>query len=504
MKWSVVTGTAKPAANDLLVLGITRTSDGSSLKPWRTLDKELVSVVKAVCAADLFTAKSRTTHSLVVGKRRVMLLGLGEMDDLDLNGLRFALAKAATAARGLKADACHLFLPWAELKDFNAESVARACVEGAEMALFDFGSAKVKTASKDKLLPRSWKITPPQGQATAIREGLKSGEAYTAGSLLARDLVNQPANILTPAKLVAAARSVARREGLKIQVHGEAWLRQNGYGGVLGVGQGSRQESRLIIMEYKPSRLPKDAPSVTLVGKGVTFDTGGISLKPSPKMHEMKGDMGGAAASIGAILTIARLQIKAHVKVIVPTVENMPDGNAIRPGDVLTMASGKTVEVLNTDAEGRLILADALYLGARDKPDFMIDTATLTGSCAIALGEQFAGLFGNHKPLSDVIYRAGGDTFERVWHMPLLEDHHKELESDVADIKNIGGRYAGASSAAAFLEEFVPDGQNWAHLDIAGPGWTDSPQLPGAKGASGYGARLLARTVEILADRQDG
>jgi leucyl aminopeptidase len=503
MKWTVVAGAAQMNPNDLLVLGMTRKKGVPSLGPWRDLDKTLGGALKAAVKADLFQAKAKETQSLLCGRTRVLMLGLGDHDELDLNGLRFAAAAAATVARGLKAVNCRLDLPWAELKAFKTGAVARVCVEGAEMALFDFGSSKVKTVTKDKPLPRSWKLSPPPADAAEFRRGLKSGEAYAAGSLLARDLVNRPANVLTPAKMVAEARALARKDGLKIQVHGEAWLRKNGYGGVLGVGQGSRMESRLIVLDYKPRGLPASAPSIFLVGKGVTFDTGGISLKPSPKMHEMKGDMGGAAASIGAALIIARLQMKAHVRVIVPVVENMPDGNAIRPGDVLNMASGKTVEVLNTDAEGRLILADALYMGGRDKPDYMIDTATLTGSCAIALGDHFAGLFGNNKPLADVIYQAGGDTFERVWHMPLLEDHHKELESDVADIKNIGGRNGGASSAAAFLEEFVPDGQPWAHLDIAGPGWTETAQLPGAKGASGYGARLLARTVEILAGRKD-
>jgi leucyl aminopeptidase len=234
------------------------------------------------------------------------------------------------------------------------------------------------------------------------------------------------------------------------------------------------------------------------VGKGVTFDSGGISIKPATNMDQMKADMAGAAAVLGAALTVARLGLPVQLSVVIPATENLPDGKALKPGDVLTTASGKTVEVVNTDAEGRLILADALHYACQQEPTYLIDAATLTGACAQALGTHFAGLLSNSAELIEVLNQAGGETFERVWHLPLTEEHHKSMESRVADIKNLGPREGGALTAAAFLAAFVDPEIPWAHLDIAGPVWTDSAGPLGPKGATGFGARLLARAVEIL------
>jgi leucyl aminopeptidase len=268
------------------------------------------------------------------------------------------------------------------------------------------------------------------------------------------------------------------------------------------VGQGSRQEPRLIALEYRPpAAAGRKVPKIALVGKGITFDTGGISLKPGLGMDLMKTDMGGAAAVLGAGLIAARLKLPVHLTVIVPTAENMPDGLAIRPADVLTMASGKTVEVLNTDAEGRLILADALWYAARGKPDYIIDAATLTGACVVALGHLFAGLMSTSSELIDALKQAGGETFERVWHLPLVDEHREEVEGTISDLKNLGaGREGGALSAAGFLAHFVDDATPWAHLDIAGTAWQNNGGATGPKGATGFGARLMARAVQILAD----
>jgi leucyl aminopeptidase len=268
-------------------------------------------------------------------------------------------------------------------------------------------------------------------------------------------------------------------------------------GGILGVSRGSREEPRLVVLESRSA--PRRAPRVALVGKGVTFDAGGISLKPPAKMDVMKSDMAGAAAVLGAALTIARLRLPVRLQVVVPAVENLPDGRAIKPADVLTMASGQTVEILNTDAEGRLILADALHYVVGKKPDFIVDIATLTGACQLALGRHFAGLMGHSGELSDVLVQAGGETFERVWPLPLVEEHRKAMEGTVADLKNLGPREGGAMTAAAFLSHFVPDEVAWAHLDIAGTAWAESAETLGPKGGTGFGARLLARTVQILA-----
>lgn len=501
MRWS--TGTVKPsqARVDLLVVGIASRDDRPELKPWRELDRA-VGGLAGLADGKVFGGQDGRLHLLPGGGaagKWVLALGLGKADDLSPQSLRKALASASQHARALGARSCALALPWAALKDLTTEAVGRCCVEGAELALFRTGTEKVKTGRDDKPAPRTWKILAANAKAAAeLRRGLASGDAYAAGCLFARDLVNRPPNKLTPGALANAARAMARREGLSCTVMGEPRLRKLGMGGILGVGQGSRQPSRLIVLEMKPRRARVKLPLMALVGKGVTFDTGGISIKPSSNMHEMKGDMGGAAAVLGAALIVARLALPVRLLVVVPTVENMPDGDAIRPGDVLSMASGKTVEVLNTDAEGRLILADALHHAGRSKPDWMIDAATLTGACAVALGHEFAGLFTNDARLGDALQRAGGDTFERVWPLPVVDEHHKEIESPVADIQNIGGRFAGASSAAAFLEEFVDEKTAWAHLDIAGPAWSAAAGPLGPKGPTGFGARLIARAVESL------
>jgi len=502
MRWS--TGTVKPsqARVDLLVVGVESRDDRPELKTWRELDKA-VGGLAGLADGKVFAGQDGKLHLLPGGGAAacwVLALGLGKADDISPQSLRKALAVASRRARGLGARSCALALPWQALKALTPEAVARCCVEGAELAMFRTGTEKVKTGKDRKPAPRGWKIlVPDAGTARELRRGLAAGAAYAAGCLFARDLVNRPPNKLTPSALAGAARAMARREGLSCTVLGEPRLRKLGMGGVLGVGRGSRQPSKLIVLEMKPRRARGKLPLMALVGKGVTFDTGGISIKPSPNMHEMKGDMGGAAAVLGAALIVARLNLPVRLLVVVPAVENMPDGDAIRPGDVLSMASGKTVEVLNTDAEGRLILADALHYAGRRKPDWMIDAATLTGACAIALGHEFAGLFTNDARLGDALQQAGGDTFERVWPLPVIEEHHKEIESPIADIQNIGGRFGGASSAAAFLEEFVDEKTAWAHLDIAGPAWTAAASALAPKGPTGFGARLIARAVESLA-----
>jgi leucyl aminopeptidase len=308
--------------------------------------------------------------------------------------------------------------------------------------------------------------------------------------------VNLPPNKLTPAKLAEEARKVATAAGCRCTVLGPRELARKRMGGILGVGQGSQHPPRLIVIESK--RAPRGAPTIALVGKGVTFDSGGISLKPPAKMELMKSDMAGAAAVLGAVLTLSRLATPVRLIAVIPAAENMPGGRAIRPSDVLTMASGTTVEVVNTDAEGRLLLADALHLACGRKPDWVIDIATLTGSCVVALGQEFAGLLGTSGRLIEVLEQAGGETFERVWPLPMVAAHREELKSIAADLKNVGGREGGALTAAAFLASFVPDDLAWVHLDIAGTAWTDKAGPLGPKGGTGFGARLLARAVEIL------
>ncbi|PJA73302.1 leucyl aminopeptidase [bacterium CG_4_9_14_3_um_filter_65_15] len=426
-----------------------------------------------------------------------LLVGMGKAADVGLQEIRKVAAAAAKQARTMQAVKVAVVTGALAPAGFDAAAVARSWHEGAEMALSPTG--ELKTSKEKPAPPRSWILLAAAGEASALRAGLKEGQALTAGCLFARDLVNLPPNLLTPAALATRTRGMARREGLRCKVLGVPELKKLKMGGLLGVGQGSVYPPRLIVVDYKGSRAAK-APTIALVGKGVTFDSGGISLKPSAAMDEMKSDMAGAAGVLGAVLAIARMKLPVNVQVVVPTAENMPDGNAIKPADVLTMASGKTVEVLNTDAEGRLILADALWYAGRGKPDYLLDMATLTGACVVALGKHFAGIMGNSAELTDILKQAGGETFERVWPLPLVDEHKEQMKGTWADLQNIGGgREGGALTAAAFLAAFVDDKTAWTHLDIAGPAYSSKGDGICPAGGTGFGARLLARTVQLLA-----
>jgi len=498
MRWTIARTAAEATPCDVLVVACLQMDGRPDRQGWSALDKAAGGALTVLAGTEVFNAAAESMHIASGGRSKapwLIFLGLGKVDDLTQEVLRRSVAMAIKQARTLHAGRVGLALPWRGMSDLAQDAVARSCAEGGELGLFVASTHKSDRRKAD-VDPREVKVCAVGADVAAVRDGLTQGFDLAAGCLQARTLVNMPPNELTPARLASEARRISRQEGYLCSVHGEAWMKKQGMGGILGVGQGSRKESKLIVMERKPGGRGK-VPTIALVGKGVTFDTGGISLKPGSNMHEMKGDMGGSAAVLGAAMILARRNVRARLLVIVPTVENMPDGNALRPGDVLVMASGKTVEVLNTDAEGRLILADALHHAKTLGADVIIDAATLTGACVVALGEHFAGLFSNDGPLSAAIDAAGGDVFERVWPMPVIEEHHKLMESPIADLKNIGGgRWAGASTAAAFLEEFVDEDTPWAHLDIAGPSWTDSGSSLGPKGASGFGARLIARAVE--------
>ncbi|MBK7769907.1 MAG: leucyl aminopeptidase [bacterium] len=458
----------------------------------------------ASLAATGFTAKAESLLLLPRGDSGwALLVGLGPAAKVGLETVRRAAGRAAARAAEMKAARVHVVLPAAGALAFDDIALARCWAEGAELALSPVGvlkSGKGRAAAAPT--PARMTLAAARGRHRALQAGLAEATAYAAGCLLARELVNQPPNLLTPLALAGRARAVARREGLTCRVLGPARLRQLRMGGLLGVGQGSANPPQLIELHWRlPGRRKSPLPKVALVGKGITFDTGGISLKPAAGMELMKTDMGGAAAVLGAALIAARLRLPLDLTVIIPTAENMPDGRAARPSDIVTMASGKTVEILNTDAEGRLILADALWYAARGKPDHIIDAATLTGACVVALGNHFAGLMGNSAELMDTLSQAGGETFERVWQLPVVDEHREEMAGTLSDLKNIGdGRDAGALTAAAFLSHFVDDETPWAHLDIAGVAWTARATATCPRGATGFGARLIARALQILVD----
>ena len=337
-------------------------------------------------------------------------------------------------------------------------------------------------------------IATPDNKAAAAQ--FDEGDAVGRGVCFARDLVSEPANIIYPETMAERCKELSKL-GVKVEVLGEAEMEKLGMGSLLCVGQGSRRESKLIIMRWQGSSDKKQAP-VAFVGKGVTFDTGGISLKPSGKMHEMKYDMGGSAAVIGTLYALAARKANINAVGVVGAVENMPDGNATRPGDVVTSMSGQTIEVLNTDAEGRLVLADALwYTQEKFKPRFVINLATLTGAIVVALGSSRAGLFSNDDTLAEQLFNAGKESGEPLWRLPMGSVYDKQIDSDIADMQNIGAdREAGSITAAQFLKRVIKEGTPWAHLDIAGMAWADKDKPIVSKGASGFGVHLLNQLVK--------
>ncbi|MEK7870644.1 MAG: leucyl aminopeptidase, partial [Nitrospirota bacterium] len=333
-------------------------------------------------------------------------------------------------------------------------------------------------------------------EVKSIAEGIRRGVATAEAAVLVRDLCNHPSNVMTPSRIASEAKAIAKEESLTLKILERKDIEKLGMGALLGVAQGSHEPPKFIILEYKGSK-KKDERPVVLVGKTITFDTGGISLKPAENMEHMKADMTGGAEVLASIRAAARLKLPLHLISILPVAENMPGGRAMKPGDVVTTLSGKTVEVQNTDAEGRLILADALAYATRYKPAALIDIATLTGACVVALGQFAIGMFGTDTGVKESVRKAGLRAGERVWEMPLWDEYFEQLRSDVADMRNIGGRGGGMITAALFLSKFVGDCP-WVHLDIASTDWSERERAYVPKGPSGIGTRLL---IQYLIDR---
>ncbi len=423
---------------------------------------------------------------------RLMLLGLGEPEKFSLDRWRGAVAKAAQACRGLRARQIGLSLELSGPAHIPMSDLGGAATEGALLGLYRFATYKGKRADDDpdpeELVLLSGSPRAKAGVDRSVAEARIIAEAVC----WVRDLVSEPSNRLTPTLLAQKAADMARAWGIRYRILDEGDIKALGMGGLLGVASGSKEPPRLILLEY--SVKDRKAPKVALVGKGITFDSGGISLKPADKMDLMKYDMAGGAAALGTMQAAARLKLPTNLVAVIPATENLPSGSAYKPGDVLTTMSGQTVEVTNTDAEGRLILADALTHALRYKPDLIIDLATLTGACVIALGDQVAGIMGNDRGVMEELRTAGERSGEEVWPLPLKEEYEEYLKSDIADVKNAGGRDAGAIQGGLFLKRFVKD-TPWVHIDIAGPVWTDKDRPYRPKGATGYGVRLL---VEFL------
>ncbi len=457
-------------------------------KAAESFDKASGGVLSQALSSARFTGKNGQILSLVMPEacdaRRVILLGGGAREKRD----RLTCEEIGGAL--VKAEAKSGYKKLAVYTDTAEEAAYIAC--GLKLAAYRFDTYFTKQKPEDlPSLEQAILICPDTAQAKDMFEGLG---AAIDGTYFARDLMNEPPNILYPATFAHRLKAL-EAYGVEVEVLGEEDMHKLGMGSLLGVGQGSAKESKLVIMRWKGG--PKTSKPVALVGKGVCFDTGGISIKPSSGMEDMRGDMGGAAAVSGTLLSLAKRKAKANVVGLVGLVENMPDGNSIRPGDILTSASGQTIEVQNTDAEGRLVLADVLWYAQKyEKPSAIVDLATLTGAVVVALGHYHAGLFSESDELAAALSKAGETTGERVWRLPLAREYDRLLKSKFADMRNIGGRTAGSITAAQFLKRFVDEGMPWVHLDIAGVAWVEGEKKStDPSWASGYGPRLLDKWI---------
>ncbi len=423
--------------------------------------------------------------------KRLLLVGLGKPEGLTAEVARSVSGLAARRARELELASfdCEMF----GVRELGAAEAAQAVAEGIGLGLYEF--TRLKSDPKLSKLQDASLYLPAGADRAAAEAGLCAARAMIAGVSLTRDLVNLPSNIATPAYLAEQAAEMAAQTGLTCKVLEEADMQALGMGALLAVAQGSSEPAKLIVLEHNAGR--NDLDTVVLVGKGITFDSGGISIKPGDGMERMKTDMAGGAAVLGAMRTTAELNLPLHVVALVPASENMPGGKAFKPGDVVKAMNGKTIEVINTDAEGRLILADALCYAAQYQPKAVIDIATLTGARVVALGNHAIGLFSDNDGMISRLNTAGQKTWERVWAMPMFEEYAEDLKSFSADYKHIGGRAAGSIVAAMFLSKFTS--YPWAHLDIAGlvSTETDRPYTP--RWATGIGVRLM---VQFLRDWQ--
>ncbi|MGA7386519.1 MAG: leucyl aminopeptidase [Pseudolabrys sp.] len=451
-------------------------------------------LVARAAKAERFTGKKNAVLELLVPEglkaARLVVIGVGKTAELKpkdfpkLGGL--AMGKLPNAATDATVFA---ELPGGAMKSEQAADLA----QGARLRAYAFDRYKTKRKDDEKP-PAKRNVTIAVSNVAAARKAYDPRSAISDGVLLARDLVNEPANVLFPEEFARRA-SALKKLRVAVEVLDLKAMKKLGMNALLGVGQGSTRESRVVVMRWNGGKAG-EAP-VAFIGKGVCFDTGGISIKPAASMEDMKGDMAGAACVVGLMYALAAR--KAHVNAvgIVGLVENMPDGNAQRPGDIVKSMSGQTIEIINTDAEGRLVLADVIWYAAqRFKPKFMVDLATLTGAIIVALGQEYAGMFSNNDQLADRLIKAGIETGELVWRMPLAPEYDKMIDSKFADMKNTGGsRWGGAITAAQFIKRFIDDKTPWAHLDIAGTGFDSRPTDINKSWGSGWGVRLLDRLV---------
>lgn len=508
MKLSLYTDDLFDAPTELVAVGVFADEPDRGLT-FSHLNRRLDGALEQTCRDEDFKGKTGQTlvFNVPPGRtvRRILVFGLGERERYGPEAARQLAGTAARTAQRVGAHGVAIQLPVLEVPAPSNDVLAsvQAMAEGARLGAYRFDRYRTRDTRESILDDVRVAFVAEDVQGTRgvdLREALRGGEAVAEGVIFARDLINEPPNALTPVEIAERAKKMAKAEELTVKILGPRDLERQGMALHLGVAQGSRQEPRLVHLTYEPSDKSKtETPILVMVGKGLTFDAGGLSLKTSEGMTEMKIDMGGAAAVLGAMKAIARLKPGITVHGLVGAAENMPDGNAIRPGDVLTSKRGLTVEILNTDAEGRLVLADALAYAQdlQPQPTHVVDLATLTGAALISLGRQRAAVYCDG-PMREIVETAYQRSGELYWRMPLAPELREVLKSDIADIKNIGDRYGGSITAALFLGEFVAPELPWAHFDIAGPVWSTTESGHTPKGGTGYGVRTLLELVRVI------
>ncbi len=479
---------------DLLVVG--RFSDGQPDAVIQALDRRLGGRIGQLAKLGDFTGKPKT-HALIYGEgkiaaQRVLLVGLGEQKKATLETMRRAAAAAANRAVDLKVKQVALALHRSFGDKLETPALGRAMVEGVYLGSYRYDEYISENGNGRPGALDAEIVDPDAVRIKSLAPGISAGTVIGQAQSYARTLANRPANVINPAALAKAAQDLARGlRTVRCTIFDEKKLRALGMGGILAVGAGSQNKPRLIVLKYTPAKKPaKGLPTVALVGKAITFDSGGISIKPAQDMDQMKFDKTGGIAVLATIRALAELGLPVNVLGLIPSAENLPSGSSFRPGDIITTYSGKTVEILNTDAEGRMILCDALAYAARQKCEVIVDIATLTGACMVALGAFKAGLMSNDDDLVGKLQKAADQSGESIWRLPTGDEYAEEMKSKIADLKNAGSRWGGACTAASFLQQFVGTAK-WAHLDIAGMDVILKPNEYGCVGGTGFGVRLL-------------
>ncbi|MDO8587671.1 MAG: leucyl aminopeptidase [Armatimonadota bacterium] len=491
MRFSVSQGSLTEASCDALIVNlfqdVKHPGGGTG-----AVDRALGGAITQLIADEGFEGKLGQTAALQTYGRipatKVILVGLGKAEEFTTDGVRRASAAAAKRAADANAKKVSTILHGAGIGGLDPGECTLALVEGAALGLYKF--LKYKTVDRKETSVEEVEIVEMDAsKLEAIRAGAAKGEITSDATIFARDLVNDPSNSATPTMLAETARKIAEENGLECSVLDREQIAESGMNLLLAVAQGSAQPPKFIVLRYSS---PGASRTVAIVGKGITFDSGGLSLKPADGMENMKDDMSGSAAVLAAMRAITKIAPPVNVLGIAPATENMPGGGAVKPGDVIRSLNGKTVEINNTDAEGRLVLADALAYAVKEGADEIIDVATLTGACVVALGRGMSGIMSNNDELADRLIAIGEKEGDPLWRLPLFKDYKEMLISEVADLKNAPGREAGAIAGGMFLHEFVED-KPWAHIDIAGPSFLDKATLTAPKGGTAAGTRILVR-----------